>query len=148
MKYIIRLFALPILIVAYLFYFLWYGIFEILGSAWRRVEDSWELTIAWYLLIIPLFAIHIVWLPLVFALLTGYWEWMALSVLTGCIFPVPGGCAIAESEAEYDPMWTLLDIVNLIFPPNPEKQLEIIQPDKDYLRATKELDKEFPGVQA
>ena len=147
MKHIVRALALPFLTVAYIFYFLYYGIFELVTSEWRKV-NSWELHIAWWLFVFaPLFAIHIFWMPIMVSLLKGNWEWMALMVAPFCLFPFIWIPAVIITEADDGLCWLPRDVFNLLFPPKPKKKIEIVKLDTDERTARKALDKEFPGME-
>ena len=145
MKYIVRIFVLPFLLIGYLFYSLYWRVWNIIGDKYRKTEE-WENK---FLIIIGGGLYHFLIyesIPFLLVLLTGNLEWLYLYVITTAS---GGGITIAALEIDTDDAWHFSEIIDLMLDRNPlDKQNSILpSKDPDIEIALKELDEEFPGIQ-
>ncbi|KKK48518.1 hypothetical protein LCGC14_3144310 [marine sediment metagenome] len=145
MKYIVRIFVLPFLLIGYLFYFLYWRAWGIIGNKYDKTE-KWEnkfLIIIGGILFNSLIYGSISILLIIF---TAYLEW----VILGMFMSMLGGLISLEaSDQGNDVAWLFSEITDLMLDRNPlDKQNSILpSKDPDIEIALKELDEEFPGIQ-
>ena len=143
MKYIVRIFVLPFLLIGYLFYFLYWRAWGIIGNKYDKTE-KWEnkfLIIIGGILFNSLIYGSISILLIIF---TGYWEWLLL----GIFMSMCGGLISLEaSDQGNDVAWLFSEITDLMLDRNPLAEEDFISPlkDPDYESALKEVNEMFPG---
>ena len=145
MKYIIRIFVLPFLLIGYLLYFLYWRINVILSAKIHRTKEWESKFIFIFFWVILYLLLHTVpWVCL--SILIHDWGATMLSILTLSFGIGPVARAAIDRPDDKD-SWLLSDIFCLMTRRNPLVEEDFISPlkDPDYEFALKEVNEMFPG---